>query len=152
MASSFPCPPLLSSEVFVDDTDPCLIYSTGWVNGGTPGLECEGTTHGSRNDPQPSTVTFTFDGVGVGILEACTTMTDLQHLSINWTICVTLSSRFQQMGWIITEFNSTAHRRWTLEITHWLCSYPQHLAPLRGSGLTMLSIPQPPQLRHFPPT
>ncbi|KAJ3914519.1 hypothetical protein F5877DRAFT_70645 [Lentinula edodes] len=67
MASSFPCPPLLSSEVLVDDTDPRLIYSTGWVNGGTPGLECEGTTHGSRNDPQPSTVTFTFDGVGVGV-------------------------------------------------------------------------------------
>ncbi|KAJ3806814.1 hypothetical protein EV368DRAFT_83012 [Lentinula lateritia] len=66
MTSSFPCPLLSSSDILVDDADPRIVYSSGWIVGGRTGLECEATTHGSNNTMN-STAIFTFEGVGVEV-------------------------------------------------------------------------------------
>ncbi|KAE9406464.1 hypothetical protein BT96DRAFT_253884 [Gymnopus androsaceus JB14] len=70
LSSSVPlsaqCPPNSSSQILVDDTDPRIVYSAGWIEGGNPEWECEGTTHGSNSIPGV-TATFTFEGVGVQV-------------------------------------------------------------------------------------
>ncbi|KAE9406485.1 hypothetical protein BT96DRAFT_254697 [Gymnopus androsaceus JB14] len=65
-SSSVACPPNSTSQILVDDTDPRIVYSAGWVEAGTPGSECDGTTHGSNFIPG-ATATFTFEGVGVQV-------------------------------------------------------------------------------------
>ncbi|KAE9406486.1 hypothetical protein BT96DRAFT_915428 [Gymnopus androsaceus JB14] len=54
------------TTILVDDADPRIVYSAGWLKEGLPGLECEGTTHGSNFIPG-ATATFTFEGVGVQV-------------------------------------------------------------------------------------
>ncbi|KAJ3912243.1 hypothetical protein F5877DRAFT_85023 [Lentinula edodes] len=83
MTSSFPCPLLSSSDILVDDADPRIVYSSGWIAGGRTGLECEATTHGS-NSTMNSTAMFTFEGVGVevfgtiGVISATSLTTNYQ--------------------------------------------------------------------------
>jgi hypothetical protein len=59
--STFPCPSTSSLQALVDDRDPRIIYSDNWFEAGTPGFECEGTTHGAEG--ANATATLNFNGV-----------------------------------------------------------------------------------------
>ncbi|KAF9068456.1 hypothetical protein BDP27DRAFT_1421817 [Rhodocollybia butyracea] len=63
--STFPCPPASSLQTLVDDNDPRISYSGGWIDGGDPGFECKGTTHGAEG--ANVTATLNFNGVGVQV-------------------------------------------------------------------------------------
>ncbi|KAF9049675.1 hypothetical protein BDP27DRAFT_1155123, partial [Rhodocollybia butyracea] len=50
----------------VDDSDPRIAYSAdGWFTGGSSGLECNATTHGSNGTHATASLSFT--GVGIQV-------------------------------------------------------------------------------------
>ncbi|KAF9066940.1 hypothetical protein BDP27DRAFT_1296767 [Rhodocollybia butyracea] len=63
--SPFPCPPASSFQTLVDDNDPRITYSDGWLVEGAPGFECEATAHGANG--VSVTATLDFNGVGVQV-------------------------------------------------------------------------------------
>ncbi|KAE9406493.1 hypothetical protein BT96DRAFT_987632 [Gymnopus androsaceus JB14] len=60
------CPPNTTSQILVDDTDPRIIYSDGWIEAGVVGSECDGTVHGSNSIPG-ATASFSFEGTGIEV-------------------------------------------------------------------------------------
>ncbi|KAF9068455.1 hypothetical protein BDP27DRAFT_1448331 [Rhodocollybia butyracea] len=59
------CPLTSSLQTLVDDSDPRIIYSDGWIEGGFFGRECQNTTHGFGGPN--ATATLNFSGVGVQV-------------------------------------------------------------------------------------
>ncbi|KAJ3771109.1 hypothetical protein FB446DRAFT_846559 [Lentinula raphanica] len=81
--TSFPCPLLTSTQVLVDDADSRILYSPAWKLGGTPGFECDSTTHIS-NFTVISTATLTFVGIHVEVFG--TTSSSQQGLTSTYQV------------------------------------------------------------------
>ncbi|KAF9068452.1 hypothetical protein BDP27DRAFT_1364031 [Rhodocollybia butyracea] len=68
----FICPSTSSLQTLVDDNDPRIIYSDGWVKGGEAQFECNGTTHAHAAGSANITATLKFSGVGIQVFGTIT--------------------------------------------------------------------------------